>query len=86
MPDSLRNLIFANFEPVYKCHETFLKDVEQRLAQWCVYQINVFVYIAMCTNRSNHNRHTPRSVIQDFNTPFDAFSFASQITIALHQI
>lgn len=34
MPDSLRNLIFANFEPVYKFHETFLKDVEQRLAQW----------------------------------------------------
>ncbi|XP_042601054.1 FERM, ARHGEF and pleckstrin domain-containing protein 1-like, partial [Cyprinus carpio] len=33
-PDSLRNLIFANFEPVYKFHETFLKDVEQRLAQW----------------------------------------------------
>uniref|UniRef100_A0A8C1ZQV3 FERM, ARHGEF and pleckstrin domain-containing protein 1 n=1 Tax=Cyprinus carpio TaxID=7962 RepID=A0A8C1ZQV3_CYPCA len=35
LPDSLRNLIFANFEPVYKFHETFLKDVEQRLAQWC---------------------------------------------------
>uniref|UniRef100_A0A8C1F688 FERM, ARHGEF and pleckstrin domain-containing protein 1 n=1 Tax=Cyprinus carpio carpio TaxID=630221 RepID=A0A8C1F688_CYPCA len=34
LPDSLRNLIFANFEPVYKFHETFLKDVEQRLAQW----------------------------------------------------
>uniref|UniRef100_A0A671T1T3 FERM, ARHGEF and pleckstrin domain-containing protein 1 n=1 Tax=Sinocyclocheilus anshuiensis TaxID=1608454 RepID=A0A671T1T3_9TELE len=34
MPDSLRNLIFANFEPVCKFHETFLKDVEQRLAQW----------------------------------------------------
>uniref|UniRef100_A0A673J052 FERM, ARHGEF and pleckstrin domain-containing protein 1 n=1 Tax=Sinocyclocheilus rhinocerous TaxID=307959 RepID=A0A673J052_9TELE len=34
MPDSLRNLIFAHFEPVYKFHETFLKDVEQRLAQW----------------------------------------------------
>uniref|UniRef100_A0A672M7A0 FERM, ARHGEF and pleckstrin domain-containing protein 1 n=1 Tax=Sinocyclocheilus grahami TaxID=75366 RepID=A0A672M7A0_SINGR len=34
MPDSLRNLIFANFEPVYKFHETFLKDVDQRLAQW----------------------------------------------------
>uniref|UniRef100_A0A672LHB3 FERM, ARHGEF and pleckstrin domain-containing protein 1 n=1 Tax=Sinocyclocheilus grahami TaxID=75366 RepID=A0A672LHB3_SINGR len=34
MPDSLRNLIFASFEPVYKFHETFLKDVEQRLAQW----------------------------------------------------
>uniref|UniRef100_A0A8C2A881 FERM, ARHGEF and pleckstrin domain-containing protein 1 n=1 Tax=Cyprinus carpio TaxID=7962 RepID=A0A8C2A881_CYPCA len=34
MPDSLRNLIFANFEPVYKFHETFLNDVEQRLAQW----------------------------------------------------
>ncbi|KTG43328.1 hypothetical protein cypCar_00030324, partial [Cyprinus carpio] len=33
MPDSLRNLIFANFEPVYKFHETFLNDVEQRLAQ-----------------------------------------------------
>ncbi|ROI62463.1 FERM, RhoGEF and pleckstrin domain-containing protein 1 [Anabarilius grahami] len=34
MPDSLRNLIFAHFEPVYKFHETFLKEVEQRLAQW----------------------------------------------------
>ncbi|XP_051993177.1 FERM, ARHGEF and pleckstrin domain-containing protein 1-like isoform X1 [Xyrauchen texanus] len=34
MPDSLSNLIFANFEPVYKFHESFLKDVEQRLAQW----------------------------------------------------
>lgn len=45
MPDSLRNLIFANFEPVYKFHETFLNDVEQRLAQWCVYEINVFVIL-----------------------------------------
>lgn len=34
MPQSLRNLIFANFEPVYKFHENFLKDMEQRLAQW----------------------------------------------------
>uniref|UniRef100_A0A8C1ZR81 FERM, ARHGEF and pleckstrin domain-containing protein 1 n=1 Tax=Cyprinus carpio TaxID=7962 RepID=A0A8C1ZR81_CYPCA len=45
LPDSLRNLIFANFEPVYKFHETFLKDVEQRLAQWCVFQLNVFVIL-----------------------------------------
>uniref|UniRef100_A0AAY4B9W3 FERM, ARHGEF and pleckstrin domain-containing protein 1 n=1 Tax=Denticeps clupeoides TaxID=299321 RepID=A0AAY4B9W3_9TELE len=34
LPDSLKNLIFANFEPVYKFHEAFLKEVEQRLAQW----------------------------------------------------
>lgn len=34
MPQSLKNLIFANFEPVYKFHESFLKDMEQRLAQW----------------------------------------------------
>ncbi|TRY95523.1 hypothetical protein DNTS_012493, partial [Danionella cerebrum] len=30
MSDSLKKLIFANFEPVYKFHESFLKDVEQR--------------------------------------------------------
>uniref|UniRef100_A0A8C2GEY8 FERM, ARHGEF and pleckstrin domain-containing protein 1 n=1 Tax=Cyprinus carpio TaxID=7962 RepID=A0A8C2GEY8_CYPCA len=59
LPDSLRNLIFANFEPVYKFHETFLKDVEQRLAQWCVFQLNVFVILVsgMCTN-SNFQKHS----------------------------
>ncbi|XP_062384374.1 FERM, ARHGEF and pleckstrin domain-containing protein 1 isoform X1 [Sardina pilchardus] len=34
LPDSLKNSIFANFEPVYKFHDAFLKEVEQRLAQW----------------------------------------------------
>ncbi|KAL2088002.1 hypothetical protein ACEWY4_016830 [Coilia grayii] len=34
LPDSLKNVIFANFEPVYKFHDAFLKEVEQRLAQW----------------------------------------------------
>ncbi|XP_030636646.1 FERM, ARHGEF and pleckstrin domain-containing protein 1 isoform X3 [Chanos chanos] len=34
LPDTLKNIIFANFEPVYKFHDSFLKEVEQRLAQW----------------------------------------------------
>uniref|UniRef100_A0A8C1ZRB7 FERM, ARHGEF and pleckstrin domain-containing protein 1 n=1 Tax=Cyprinus carpio TaxID=7962 RepID=A0A8C1ZRB7_CYPCA len=55
LPDSLRNLIFANFEPVYKFHETFLKDVEQRLAQWCVFQLNVFVILLLTANFQKHS-------------------------------
>lgn len=35
-PDSIRNLISTSYEPVYKFHQGFLKEVEQRLAQWSV--------------------------------------------------
>ncbi|XP_072304759.1 FERM, ARHGEF and pleckstrin domain-containing protein 1-like isoform X2 [Eucyclogobius newberryi] len=31
---SVKNLILSSYEPVYKFHEGFLKEVEQRLAQW----------------------------------------------------
>ncbi|XP_066562836.1 FERM, ARHGEF and pleckstrin domain-containing protein 1 isoform X2 [Amia ocellicauda] len=34
MPESLRNVIFSNFDPLYKFHTGFLKEVEQRLALW----------------------------------------------------
>ncbi|KAG5852292.1 hypothetical protein ANANG_G00060840 [Anguilla anguilla] len=34
MPDSLRNVICSNFDPLYKFHTGFLKEVEQRLALW----------------------------------------------------
>ncbi|KAM3857283.1 FERM, ARHGEF and pleckstrin domain-containing protein 1-like [Diretmus argenteus] len=34
LPDSVRSLISANYDPVYKFHQAFLKEVEQRLAQW----------------------------------------------------
>ncbi|KAJ3592637.1 hypothetical protein NHX12_007764 [Muraenolepis orangiensis] len=33
-PESLRNTIFSNFEPLYKFHTGFLREVEQRLALW----------------------------------------------------
>uniref|UniRef100_I3J0C8 FERM, ARHGEF and pleckstrin domain-containing protein 1 n=1 Tax=Oreochromis niloticus TaxID=8128 RepID=I3J0C8_ORENI len=33
-PDSVRSLISANYDPVYKFHQGFLKETEQRLAQW----------------------------------------------------
>lgn len=33
-PDSVKNLISANYDPVYKFHQGFLKEAEQRLAQW----------------------------------------------------
>uniref|UniRef100_A0A7N9AQV2 FERM, ARHGEF and pleckstrin domain-containing protein 1 n=1 Tax=Mastacembelus armatus TaxID=205130 RepID=A0A7N9AQV2_9TELE len=33
-PDPVKNLISANYDPVYKFHQGFLKEVEQRLAQW----------------------------------------------------
>ncbi|CAJ1086766.1 FERM%2C ARHGEF and pleckstrin domain-containing protein 1-like isoform X1 [Xyrichtys novacula] len=33
-PDSVKNLISANYDPIYKFHQGFLKEVEQRLAQW----------------------------------------------------
>ncbi|XP_067438741.1 FERM, ARHGEF and pleckstrin domain-containing protein 1-like isoform X1 [Thunnus thynnus] len=33
-PDSVNNLISASYDPVYKFHQGFLKEVEQRLAQW----------------------------------------------------
>lgn len=35
-PDSVQNLISANYDPVHKFHQGFLKEVEQRLAQWSV--------------------------------------------------
>ncbi|MFT7808131.1 FERM, RhoGEF and pleckstrin domain-containing protein 1-like isoform X4 [Arapaima gigas] len=33
-PDSLRNFISSNFEPIHKFHTGFLKEVEQRMALW----------------------------------------------------
>ncbi|KAJ8389772.1 hypothetical protein AAFF_G00114780 [Aldrovandia affinis] len=33
-PDSLRNSILSNFSPLHTFHSSFLKEVEQRLAQW----------------------------------------------------
>ncbi|XP_075994071.1 FERM, ARHGEF and pleckstrin domain-containing protein 1-like [Genypterus blacodes] len=34
LPDSIKSLMVANYDPVYKFHQGFLKEVEQRLAQW----------------------------------------------------
>ncbi|KAM9567154.1 FERM, ARHGEF and pleckstrin domain-containing protein 1 isoform 3-T3 [Guaruba guarouba] len=34
MPETLKNLIFSNFEPLHKFHAGFLKEIEQRLALW----------------------------------------------------
>ncbi|XP_020510860.2 FERM, ARHGEF and pleckstrin domain-containing protein 1-like isoform X1 [Labrus bergylta] len=34
LPDSVKDLISSNYDPVYKFHQGFLKEVEQRLAQW----------------------------------------------------
>ncbi|XP_043927242.1 FERM, ARHGEF and pleckstrin domain-containing protein 1 isoform X1 [Protopterus annectens] len=34
MPDTLKNLIFSNFDPLHKFHSGFLKEIEQRLAFW----------------------------------------------------
>lgn len=34
MPETLKNLIFPNFEPLHKFHTNFLKEIEQRLALW----------------------------------------------------
>ncbi|XP_023683599.1 FERM, ARHGEF and pleckstrin domain-containing protein 1-like isoform X1 [Paramormyrops kingsleyae] len=34
MPDSLRNIVVSNFDPLYKFHTGFLREVEQRLALW----------------------------------------------------
>ncbi|KAK2856998.1 hypothetical protein Q5P01_005733 [Channa striata] len=33
-PDTVRNLISANYDPVHTFHQGFLKEVEKRLAQW----------------------------------------------------
>ncbi|XP_056145077.1 FERM, ARHGEF and pleckstrin domain-containing protein 1 [Lampris incognitus] len=33
-PESLKNAIFSNFEPLHKFHTGFLREVEQRLAIW----------------------------------------------------
>ncbi|XP_038576532.1 FERM, ARHGEF and pleckstrin domain-containing protein 1-like isoform X1 [Micropterus salmoides] len=33
-PDLVKNLISASYDPLYKFHQGFLKEVEQRLAQW----------------------------------------------------
>uniref|UniRef100_A0A8C4ESG0 FERM, ARHGEF and pleckstrin domain-containing protein 1 n=1 Tax=Dicentrarchus labrax TaxID=13489 RepID=A0A8C4ESG0_DICLA len=33
-PDFVKNLISASYDPVYKFHQGFLREVEQRLAQW----------------------------------------------------
>ncbi|XP_053311325.1 FERM, ARHGEF and pleckstrin domain-containing protein 1 isoform X3 [Spea bombifrons] len=34
MPESLKTLMFSNFEPIHKFHTAFLKEVDQRLALW----------------------------------------------------
>uniref|UniRef100_G1PLH8 FERM, ARHGEF and pleckstrin domain-containing protein 1 n=1 Tax=Myotis lucifugus TaxID=59463 RepID=G1PLH8_MYOLU len=34
MPETLKSLIFPNFEPLHKFHTNFLKEIEQRLALW----------------------------------------------------
>ncbi|KAM5312598.1 FERM, ARHGEF and pleckstrin domain-containing protein 1 isoform 2-T7 [Glossophaga mutica] len=34
MPETLKNIIFPNFEPLHKFHTNFLKEIEQRLALW----------------------------------------------------
>ncbi|KAG7271288.1 hypothetical protein CRUP_003242 [Coryphaenoides rupestris] len=34
LPEKVRNLIAANYEPLLKFHQGFLREVEQRLAQW----------------------------------------------------
>lgn len=36
MPETLKSLIFPNFEPLHKFHTNFLKEIEQRLALWWV--------------------------------------------------
>ncbi|XP_016894044.1 FERM, ARHGEF and pleckstrin domain-containing protein 1-like isoform X3 [Cynoglossus semilaevis] len=33
-PESVQNLFSTNYEPIQKFHQGFLKEVEQRLAQW----------------------------------------------------
>ncbi|XP_037552307.1 FERM, ARHGEF and pleckstrin domain-containing protein 1 [Nematolebias whitei] len=33
-PASLRNLMSSHYDPIYKFHQGFLKETEQRLAQW----------------------------------------------------
>ncbi|XP_051799412.1 FERM, ARHGEF and pleckstrin domain-containing protein 1-like isoform X2 [Acanthochromis polyacanthus] len=33
-PDSVKNMISASYDPVYIFHQGFLKETEQRLAQW----------------------------------------------------
>ncbi|KAM9192444.1 FERM, ARHGEF and pleckstrin domain-containing protein 1 isoform 2-T2 [Dugong dugon] len=34
MPETLKGLIFPNFEPLHRFHTSFLKEIEQRLALW----------------------------------------------------
>ncbi|XP_030209234.1 FERM, ARHGEF and pleckstrin domain-containing protein 1 isoform X3 [Gadus morhua] len=34
LPENVRNLLAANYEPLLKFHQGFLREVEQRLAQW----------------------------------------------------
>ncbi|XP_069746442.1 FERM, ARHGEF and pleckstrin domain-containing protein 1-like isoform X2 [Narcine bancroftii] len=34
MSEQLKTLLFSNFEPLYKFHSSFLREVEQRLALW----------------------------------------------------
>ena len=34
MPEHLVNLLFANLDPIYEFHCSFLKEIEQRLAMW----------------------------------------------------
>ncbi|XP_054979626.1 FERM, ARHGEF and pleckstrin domain-containing protein 1 isoform X2 [Sorex araneus] len=34
VPETLKTLIFPNFEPLHKFHTNFLKEIEQRLALW----------------------------------------------------
>lgn len=35
-PDSATSLISTSYDPVHEFHQGFLREVEQRLAQWSV--------------------------------------------------
>lgn len=50
-PESVKNLISASYDPIYKFHQGFLKEVEQRLAQWSVC-VCLFLPIAIPTASS----------------------------------
>ena len=58
-PESVKNLISTSYDPLYKFHQGFLKEVEQRLAQWSV---------SVCSHSENLvcSRHSLILINQDY--------------------
>uniref|UniRef100_A0A8C5G7E7 FERM, ARHGEF and pleckstrin domain-containing protein 1 n=1 Tax=Gouania willdenowi TaxID=441366 RepID=A0A8C5G7E7_GOUWI len=54
-PDPLKKLISSNYDPVYKFHQEFLKETEQRLAQWVICYYSTKKHFQLTVHLQKHS-------------------------------